>query len=66
MKNTQAKPLAGPDTQGAVSARSGGSYGQGDFSKSAQRSRAHKDRQSDGLKPDRSEDGGPLKAGGAS
>jgi hypothetical protein len=66
MKFSEAKPAAGPETQAAPSAHSGGTGGQGDFSKTAQRSRARKDRQSDGLKEDRSEHGGPLKAGGAS
>jgi hypothetical protein len=66
MKQGQAKPAADPDTQGAAAAHSGGTGGQGDFSKSAQRSRARKDGQSDGLKADRSQEGGPLKAGGAS
>ena len=66
MTQKERRSTAGPKTQGEASATSGGTYGQGDFSKSSQRSRAHKDRQSDGLKADRSETGGPLKTGGAS
>lgn len=66
MKSSQAKPAASPEIQGEVAAHSGGTGAQGDFSKSAQRSRARKDGQSDGLHEDRSETSGPLKTGGAS
>ncbi len=66
MTEKQRRPRAVPKTPGQAATTSGGTYGQGDFSKSSQRSGARKDRQSDELKSDRSETGGPLKTGGAS
>jgi hypothetical protein len=46
-KNPDQPPLAGPDTQSAPRAKGGGTYGQQDFSVSAQRSRLETDQLGD-------------------
>ena len=47
MSEPQDRPLAGPDTQTKPAAHAGGTYGQNDFSISAQSSRHRTERRSD-------------------
>ena len=61
-----AKPQADAETQTAPSAKSGGTYGKRDISKSAQRSRAHEIRSGDESIADIPARGDTPKPGGAS